>query len=94
MLEEQCQIILGEIIGLAKSMFSIRTAEVNLNTGLEKRKASLLRLSQMLKYEVFILVYSFNLYIDIVCKYAPNQLNALVPLKKFVGLEESSVLVK
>ena len=31
---------------------------------------------------------NFNLHIDIICKYASNQLNALVRLKRYLGHEE------
>ena len=55
-LPEQCQIMLGEIIDLANSVFFIRTAELNLKRGLENRKASLLELFQMLKHEPYILM--------------------------------------
>ena len=36
---------------------------------------------------------SFNLHIDIICKSASNQLNALVQLKRYLGHEERLVLV-
>ena len=36
---------------------------------------------------------NFNLHIDIICKSASNQVNALVRLKKYLGHEERSVLV-
>ena len=35
----------------------------------------------------------FNLYIDIICKSASNQLNALVRLKRYLGHEGRFVLV-
>ena len=36
---------------------------------------------------------NFNLHIDIICKSASNQLNALVRLKRYLGHEERFVLV-
>ena len=36
---------------------------------------------------------NFNLHIDIICKSASNQLNALVPSKRYLGHEERFVLV-
>ena len=36
---------------------------------------------------------NFNLHIDIICKSASNQLNALVGLKRYLGHEERFVLV-
>ena len=37
---------------------------------------------------------NFNLHIDLICKSASNQLNALVRLKRYLGYEERLVLVK
>ena len=37
--------------------------------------------------------FNFNLHIDTICRSSSNQRNALVPLKKYLGLEEKSVLV-
>ena len=36
---------------------------------------------------------NFNLHINTICKYASNQLNALVRLKKFLSFEQKKVLV-
>lgn len=51
-------------------MFFIRTTELNLTAGLEKRKH-------------FDVKLSFHLYMYIVCKLASNQLDALVRRKNF-----------
>ena len=52
-------------------MFFIRTTELNLTAGLQKRKHH------------FDVKLSFHLYMYIVCKLASNQLDALVRRKNF-----------
>lgn len=37
--------------------------------------------------------FNSNLHIDIICKLASNQLDALVRVKKYLGLEKRSALV-
>ena len=74
-------------------MFFIRIAELNMSTGIEKRKASFIKVVSNIKIGSvhFDVKLTFHFCIDIVSKSASNPLNDFVRLKRFLGLVEKSV---
>ena len=65
---------------------------LNENITIDKENSEVVSNVKMLSIHIDSIL-NFNLHIDIICKSASNQLNALVRLKRYVGHGEGFVLV-
>ena len=65
---------------------------LNENITIDKENSEVVSNVKMLSIHIDSIL-NFNLHIDIICKSASNQLNALVRLKRYLGHEERFVLV-
>ena len=71
-----------------------RNSDLHLNENIKIDKENIKFVSNVKMLGVHIdSKLNFNLHIDIICKSASNQLNALVRLKRYLGHEERFVLV-
>ena len=75
-------------------LLDIRNSDLHLNENITIDKENVKVVSNVKMLGVHIdSKQNFNLHIDIICKSASSQLNALVQLKSYLGHEERSVLV-